>query len=761
MFTSTSLQIGDLTQKQMATVASNLLTLNISYTMDMASQLSFTIIDPGFEMASNNYFIIGRDVVYETASISNIRVANSSSGTSEPIISRLRHVYEISSASVQQQGSASPQWTIEAMPKAIQQMKRDKKPGSIGGSGYTFVQKAAIKYGLKFVGEKSARIKSASKNSGDGQQDSVWTVITSIAQNSQYVVFVADGTLYFGTHQWLMYKWGTVKTEGKIKLKNGKPIIGKNKLPEKYPDKFYIPMEYAPINKQNNRIFEVLSLPSLRDSGNDPLEGSGNLLVSRANGVQLRPGMTIRINNVPNMSQFYLITSVAFGEQITDPVAVEFRTPERLKVNGKEPKIPQLPIGKIFNSQYFQPSPRLGVTSVGLPSFSERTPQFSGVGTTINPVGPQNVAKIPNSRRLQTYPISESDLNSFKGSKLFPVDILVAGNIDCYNRPISLAYEYGALAGPTLYPHVYPTVIAGIPDTNVLAGYTGITSTTSLAIGTGSKVFTITAGSKFATGQRVRASNTANSARFMEGIVTVSGTTLTMTCDTIGSSGTYASWSFSIAGVFVITERLWCDNVPTVLTTAEAETKYESEDLHHGIFLTEEKAKKYIEILIEVQKNVIKNRFPKSAESILNKTAKPWTVNSPVYPTELQITTAGLPATLYPASGPLPIIPGNIPLTARPLVKNADGSISTVLTSSFNDGFHEVCYTPVINGRIYKDADARQYYLTTGKHLGKFASGNTANAITYAQNLHIIQEAWLDLITYAPAVVPYIGVCGG
>ena len=536
MFTSTSLQIGDLTSKQMSAIASNLLTLNVSYTMDMASQLSFTVIDPGFEMASNNYFIIGRDVVYETSSVSKIGIANSPDKTGTPIINRQRHLYEIASVSVQQQGSASPQWSVEAMPKAVQQMKRDKKPSAIGGSGYAFVQKAANLYGLNFVGEKSAKIKSASKNSGDGQQDSVWTVIKSIADNSQYVLFVADGTLYFGTHEWLMYKWGTEKIEGKIKLKNGQPIIGKNKIPEFNKDKFFIPMEYAPTNPANNRKFEVLSLPSLRDSGNDPLEGSGNLLVSRDNGVQLRPGMTIRINNVPTMSSFYLITGVSFSEQTTDPVSVEFRTPERLKVNGKEPKIPQLPVGKKFDSFYFQPSPKLGVTSVGLPIFSEKTPQFVGVGTTINPVGPQNIAKIPNSRRPQAYPITTSELRYFKGSGLTGADIFVAGNIDCYNRPITLEYEYGALAGPTLKPHIYSTVIAG-------------------------------------------------------------------------------------ESVFVVTERLWCDSVPTVLTTAQAETKYESEDLHHGIFGTEAKAKKYIEILVLVQKDALKLRFPKSAESILNRTA--------------------------------------------------------------------------------------------------------------------------------------------
>jgi hypothetical protein len=79
-------------------------------------------------------------------------------------------------------------------------------------------------------------------------------------------------------------------------------------------------------------------------------------------------------------------------------------------------------------------------------------------------------------------------------------------------------------------------------------GYSGVTSSTSLAIGTGSKVFTITAGSAFATGQRVRAANTVTPANYMEGIVTVSGTTMTMTSDATGGSGTFASWTISAAG---------------------------------------------------------------------------------------------------------------------------------------------------------------------------------------------------------------------
>ena len=50
-------------------------------------------------------------------------------------------------------------------------------------------------------------------------------------------------------------------------------------------------------------------------------------------------------------------------------------------------------------------------------------------------------------------------------------------------------------------------------------------------------------------GARVRAASAANIANFMEGRSTYSGTTLTMTCDLVGGSGTHADWLFSVAGV--------------------------------------------------------------------------------------------------------------------------------------------------------------------------------------------------------------------
>jgi hypothetical protein len=79
------------------------------------------------------------------------------------------------------------------------------------------------------------------------------------------------------------------------------------------------------------------------------------------------------------------------------------------------------------------------------------------------------------------------------------------------------------------------------------AGYGG-TSTTSLAIGTGSKAFTTQAGLAYTNGARMRASSAANTSNWMEGLATYSGTTLTITVDKTNGSGTLASWNLNVVG---------------------------------------------------------------------------------------------------------------------------------------------------------------------------------------------------------------------
>lgn len=83
---------------------------------------------------------------------------------------------------------------------------------------------------------------------------------------------------------------------------------------------------------------------------------------------------------------------------------------------------------------------------------------------------------------------------------------------------------------------------------------------------------------------------------------------------------------------------------------------------------------------------------------------------------------------------------GNIDLENRPQVRNADGTISTVRSMSFEDENGVQVLVPTVSeeGEILTNNEAVEQYYRTGKHLGKFKTVKSANK--YAEKLHEQQE---------------------
>ena len=76
---------------------------------------------------------------------------------------------------------------------------------------------------------------------------------------------------------------------------------------------------------------------------------------------------------------------------------------------------------------------------------------------------------------------------------------------------------------------------------------------------------------------------------------------------------------------------------------------------------------------------------------------------------------------------------GNIDLDRRPIVRNPDGSISTISSASANiDGVEWLFPTITPDGLRMTLPQALEYFKRTGQHLGAFASPEFADAYAKA-----------------------------
>ena len=411
MIEKDTIRIASISTRQIEEINKNILSLDVNFSMNEASQISFEVLDPGMRMGKANFFVIGRDVLYKSKSVSPDMAANGTGG----LFVYVTLVYEIASVECSQRDSNSAIWKIEARPKGIQQMKRDRKASQIQGANQDFITNAAKKYKMEAVVENTTKSKSISTSNGNKQAENLWNVMQGLANTANYALFESDGVIYFGSQKWFLGKWGTNKSGGKVKLdKNLKPIVNKQtKKIEKTPIVRYIPFNYP--NHKDEKHFFLMQMPNVRKSDNDPFEVQGSMIVDRKNGMRLRPGMTIKLSGLPTMSGLYVITDVTFKEESTEPVNVSFRTPELLP---KE-KIQDLEIGPVVSAIYSIEAVREEK------SLQARPAQYGMINWAI----PAEVKPIASASTPLAYPKIP---DSIAGET-----VVAAGNIDLWNRPVA------------------------------------------------------------------------------------------------------------------------------------------------------------------------------------------------------------------------------------------------------------------------------------------------------------------------------------
>ena len=423
---------------QIAEVRERIISLNVEYTMRMASQITFTVLDEELKMVSNNYFSIGRIVAYVSETFGTIE------STRLPDVSKRQvQLFEIANVSINQGPGENPTVNVTCYSRAVQQMRRDRKAGTIGGSGTEFVKRAAKKYGLKFWGETTSKSQNINKASSGNKSESLWDVITNLAGEAKFVVFEVDGYLIFASEKFILKRWGTHEaplTAAQKRSKN-KSVKKQNK---------YIPLTWKNKKFDSTDVREdlqLLQIPNISITENNPWDASGSAQLDRFNAVRLRPGMTIKMNGISDYNGYYLIESVSFSDLSPDPVAISFKKPE------KEPKeIKDIPIGTL-GPQVIDIEDQVGIDG------RTRTYDVFQAGS-----------KFFKNRAIKgIFPLPDAD-NRTNRYPAKTTGVTQTGNIDIFQRPVLVLSS----AVTTLSPIMVHTRRSGYSEVAVLASVWGL-----------------------------------------------------------------------------------------------------------------------------------------------------------------------------------------------------------------------------------------------------------------------------------------------
>lgn len=325
-------------------ISQNVININVEYTVNGCSQLSIEIADENLRMFQANYFQISTPILFQ-------------GGDADP--RGLGETFRISSIEVTQSDEGFYLVRLECRTKAVQEMKEDKTPQSYKSStGFEFARKVASKFKLEpyieeIKGVKQSTIKVKAKNN----KDSVWDVLLRAAQDINFLCFVSNGRLFFGSPQWLLGRWGFETVEGvKLETFEGKTVRRDlNFVPLLYPHE-----SFRGVDPESKRLL-LLRAPSIRRSEDSVKESEGSAEiwggpkygVGEGSAYRLRAGMTVmprllvdgrnvfldaegrKIGKDQGFDNAYLVTSVKYQFGQPEPISIAYATVDKLSPEEK------------------------------------------------------------------------------------------------------------------------------------------------------------------------------------------------------------------------------------------------------------------------------------------------------------------------------------------------------------------------------------------------------------------------------------------
>lgn len=337
--------ITGLRQVESETLAKRMISLTVSYSDKASTEISAQYLDTDYSIISSRYFDLRRDVIYRG------------------------RAFEVGEVSTAPGSGGSPVVNIRCWPKNVQLMKRDKKPELIAGTnGFEYAQAIARKYSMPFYGQKTGKQQALFKaRTSSGADSSVWTVLTGAASTNQYQLFEVDGQLIYGSMQWLLWRFG-LSSKQSVKNKTqqyidlvydpSKPNNGAVDTEVETTVYSFLPGSGGPsslfwsigemvgeiveekvITKIESKAFELTTWPEIRRSENDGLEGDGTATLKSPNGRLIRPGHTVYFSGMPEFFEGgYIVNGVSFSEFDSQPVQINFSTPQKPKDQKKPTK---------------------------------------------------------------------------------------------------------------------------------------------------------------------------------------------------------------------------------------------------------------------------------------------------------------------------------------------------------------------------------------------------------------------------------------